>query len=144
MTKEQIVLAERLIINFIQINESNETPIIRRLKRKTIKSLKDFITDYYDEIDNLRATHCVKGDKNQIIYNDGEEKKGYAFSEEGKKTFKKAVKEFNKQEVTLDITKVDWNLFSEDEKKFFVFDSQEIYDICKVFIENLPEYKEEE
>lgn len=143
MTHKQVEqsaqLATAFMNAFVKVGDdkkviSLDTPVQRKMV-KTMKSFQDWATEYNDEVDNIRLKLCLKGEKGEIL----KDATGYLFDEKGTIELKNKIKEFNKSECKEVIRKVDWDMFSADEKAFKGFDleDEEVVDLMKIFINGL-------
>lgn len=143
MTHKQVEQSAQLATSFmnafVKVGDdkkvvSLDTPIQRKMV-KTMKSFQDWATEYNDEVDNIRLKLCLKGEKGEIL----KDQSGYLFDEVGTIELKKKIKEFNKSECKDEIRKVDWDMFSADEKAFKGFDmeDEDVVDLMKIFINGI-------
>ncbi len=133
-------LATAFMNAFVTVDEktknaiSLDTPVQRKMA-KVMKSFQNWATEYNDEVDNIRLKLCLKGEKGEIL----KDSTGYLFDENGTIELKKKIKEFNKSECKDVIRKVDWDVFSADEKAFKGFDleDEETVALMEIFINGL-------
>lgn len=137
MTNLDLINLHNYIHLFLQ--KTADTIVTRRL-RKTLKSISKSLTQFTEDEEDLMALHCLKGDKGEIILKDKE----FTFTVEGRLAFRKDVKKLKEKVIELEVEKVDWKLFTEDEKKLIALYDESTHDICKLFINGLPEYSGDE
>lgn len=137
--QESVKLATAFMNAFVTVDqnrkaESLDTPVQRKMV-KTMKSFHDWATEYNDAVDTLRLKLCLKGERGEIL----KDESGYLFDEKGTLELKKQIKDLNRSECKEVIRKVDWDMFSADEKAFKRFDmeDEEVVDLMKIFINGL-------
>lgn len=112
---------------------SPDTPVQRKMK-KPLRSFQEFADEYNDSVDTLRLKRCLKGEKGEILKND---KGDYIFTEAETLELKKDIKKYKSETCAIPIFKVDYEMFSADEKAYFDFEDEYIRELGEVFIENL-------
>jgi len=138
MIRKHVLQANNVIGDFLSRKEVVETPVVRMMNRLVLKSLGKWLDRYNEEIEDIRAIHCLKGDKGEILYTGTGKDKSFAVAPENLKETRKAIAEFINGECADEIAKVDWYMFTPDEKKFFEITDEDIYNICAVFIQGIP------
>lgn len=133
ITNSDLLMLRNFIVSFLNSN-TVETKSHWRLKNRTFKCTEKAQENYTDAVDDAQADACCKGDKGEMLIKDGVR----AFTPEGHKALKKEIKTILEKEITIEITTVRWDDFTEDERKWFSVNDEETNRIMRLFIEGVP------
>jgi hypothetical protein len=140
MKNKHVKLAINVFNSFMAKCGGVDTPAQRKIKQKVVRSFQNWIDENADQEDDIRIKFCLKGPKGEIL----KDAHSYTFDEAGMKGLKASLKEHDNKECGLTIHKVDYNVFSADERAYFegIYD-QEIRNACSVtFVNELPNHEE--
>lgn len=138
MKRIHVLQANNVLNNFLSDPKTVETPVVRMINRTVLRSLGKWIEKYNEDIEDICAEHCLKGEKGEILYTGAGKERTFAVSPESLRKTRNAKREFIESECPDEIAKVDWYMFNEHEKNFFKVTDEDDYNICIVFIAGIP------
>lgn len=141
---EKALIARALMSNFIEANKA-ESKAIWRIRNRVLKPFNKSIEKYQELVDDIRTDNALVGKNKELLYSETQDgRQGtLLFSKEGNKIVKDAIKELLKKENGIEITTINWSVFSPKEQQWFVLDDEETYSVMSLFIEGLPEQQTE-
>jgi len=137
LTNEDLSTLDAFIGSYMTDN-TDMTQNHWRIENHTIEDVAPAIKKYNKLIDGLRVKHCLKGDKKEILLNAAGQRQ---WTEDGTAAFDEEAEMLAKTETEIEVTKVNWSDFSEDEQKWFRISNNRVRRIMGFFVDGVPEYK---
>lgn len=137
MTNKDILNLNNFIGTFLKINPK-DTVAAFRLNRRVLPSLANQIDVINNLIDDANADFCAKRPTGEMIREKGE----FTYTAESYKALKNYINNsILPLEVSVDITKIEWDIFTDSEKAWFDIDDIETNKLMNYFVSNLPNPK---
>jgi hypothetical protein len=133
MRNKDLLTLRLFLIEFLNKNQA-ETPSVWRIRNRILKSIEKTIEKYNDEVDDIQCNLCVLGPNGEILIKD----KQRCFTPDNQKKLKVQINELYEKEISVEITKIEWERFSASEQKWFNLTDEDTYFIMELFVNGLP------